>query len=86
MAVIVKGENPRKPWTVKWRDADRKQRERSFLTRREAQDFKTAGRHAPRTGRPSLCQPRRALADGSGGGHHGAGRPAHREQPPARMG
>ena len=41
MSNIVKGENPRKPWTVKYRDDQRKQRERSFATRREAEDFKT---------------------------------------------
>jgi integrase len=38
MATIVKGKNPRKPHTVRYQDNGR-QRERSFVTKREAQDF-----------------------------------------------
>ncbi len=41
MATITKGENPRRRYTVKWRDADRKQRERSFARLKEANDFRT---------------------------------------------
>ncbi|HWG64235.1 MAG TPA: tyrosine-type recombinase/integrase [Streptosporangiaceae bacterium] len=38
-STIIKGKNPGKPWTVRyWHDA--KQRERSFRTSREANDFK----------------------------------------------
>ena len=50
MATITKGENPVKPYTVKWRDADRRQRERSFARRAEAQDFKTTVEHGLREG------------------------------------
>src|SRR5260221_10658784 len=50
MATITKGENPKKRYTVKYRDAERKQRERSFATLREAQDFKTATEHSQRLG------------------------------------
>jgi hypothetical protein len=41
VATITKGENPRRRYTVKWRDADRKQRERSFARLKEANDFRT---------------------------------------------
>ena len=50
MATIAKGENPIKPYTVKWRDTDRRQRERSFAKRAEAQDFKTTVEHSLREG------------------------------------
>lgn len=39
MAVIIKGKNPRKPYTVRYQHQSR-QRERSFATQREAKDFK----------------------------------------------
>jgi len=38
MAVIVKGKNPRKPYTVRYQHQGR-QRERSFTTQREAKDY-----------------------------------------------
>jgi hypothetical protein len=38
MATLVKGKNPRKPYTVRYWHEQR-QRERSFTTRREASDF-----------------------------------------------
>jgi integrase len=38
MAVIVKGKNPKKPYTVRYQYQGR-QRERSFTTQREAKDF-----------------------------------------------
>jgi len=50
VASIRKNENPRKPYTVAYRDADRKQRERSFRTKREAQDFKVKLEHDSREG------------------------------------
>jgi hypothetical protein len=36
---IVKGKNANKPWTVRYRDSLGKQREKSFRTRREADQF-----------------------------------------------
>lgn len=50
MASIVKGRNPGKQWTVRYRDASGKQREKSFRTRREASDFMTATEHSLRSG------------------------------------
>jgi integrase len=47
MATIVKGKNPRKPYTVRYRH-DGRQRERSFRTRREADDFKARFEHESR--------------------------------------
>jgi integrase len=47
MAVIVKGKNPRKPHTVRYR-LDGRQRERSFKTKREADDFKAKFEHDSR--------------------------------------
>src|ERR1035441_360376 len=46
MSNIVKGENIRKPYTFKYRDDQGKQREKSFSTKREAEDFKTATDHS----------------------------------------
>jgi len=44
MSVIVRGKNSNKPYTVRfW--ADGKQRERSFRTRKEADDFKIKTDH-----------------------------------------
>ena len=44
MSVIVRGKNPNKPYTVRfW--VDGKQRERSFRTRKEADDFKIKTDH-----------------------------------------
>jgi integrase len=48
MATIVKGKNPRKPYTVRYRDLGGSQRERSFSTRREADDFKIKAEHSLR--------------------------------------
>jgi integrase len=47
MATIVKGKNPRKPYTVRYQDAG-KQRERSFTTAKEANDFKAKFEHDSR--------------------------------------
>jgi integrase len=47
VSTILKGKNARKPWTVRYRDAGR-QRERSFRTMREAQDFRTRFEHESR--------------------------------------
>jgi integrase len=44
MATILKGKNPRKPYTVRYWIADR-QREKSFTTRHEASDFKIKVEH-----------------------------------------
>jgi len=63
MATIIKGENPRKQWTVKYRDDQRKQRERSFATKTEALDFKITVEHGqrsqlfvdPKAGRVDFC-------------------------------
>lgn len=44
MSVIVKGKNPRKPHTVRYW-VDGKQREKSFVTAREARDFKIKTDH-----------------------------------------
>ena len=44
MSVIVRGKNPNKPYTVRfW--VDGRQRERSFRTRKEADDFKIKTDH-----------------------------------------
>lgn len=45
---IIKGKNPRKPWTLRYRDAAGKQREKSFTTRKEADQFATDQEHAKR--------------------------------------
>jgi integrase len=47
VSVIVKGKNPRKPYTVRYQDGGR-QRERSFVTRAEAAAFRTDADHAQR--------------------------------------
>ncbi len=47
MSVIIKGKNPRKPHTVRYW-VDGRQRERSFATAREAQDFKIKTDHDTR--------------------------------------
>jgi hypothetical protein len=39
MARIIRGKNPRKPWTVRYQ-LDGRQRERSFATSREANEFR----------------------------------------------
>jgi integrase len=44
MATYVKGKNPRKPHTIRYQDNGR-QRERSFATKREADDFKIKFEH-----------------------------------------
>lgn len=44
MATIVRGKNPRKPYTVRYW-VDGRQRERSFVTSREARDFKIKVEH-----------------------------------------
>jgi integrase len=46
-ATIVKGKNPRKPYTVRYAQ-EGKQRERSFVTRHEAADFKAKFEHDSR--------------------------------------
>jgi hypothetical protein len=66
VATITKGENPVKPYTVKWcvtspgqggSQVKMRQKERSFRTRREAQDFKITVKHGQRTGTaPGVCQ------------------------------
>ena len=47
MSVIIRGKNPRKPHTVRYW-VDGRQRERSFATAREAQDFKIKTDHDTR--------------------------------------
>jgi integrase len=47
MSVIIKGKNPRKPHTVRYW-VDGRQRERSFATAREAQDFRIKTDHDTR--------------------------------------
>jgi integrase len=47
MSVIIRGKNPRKPHTVRYW-VDGRQRERSFATAREAQDFKIKTDHDAR--------------------------------------
>src|SRR5216683_5347745 len=47
MSVIIKGKNPRKPHTIRYW-VDGRQRERSFATAREAQDFKIKTDHDTR--------------------------------------
>ncbi len=47
MATIIKGKNPRKPYTVRYW-VDSKQRERSFVTLTEARDFKAKAEHDTR--------------------------------------
>jgi integrase len=47
MSVVIKGKNPRKPHTVRYW-VDGRQRERSFATAREAQDFKIKTDHDTR--------------------------------------
>ena len=47
MATIIKGKNPRKPYTVRYQDQGR-QRERSFRTRREASDYLVKFEHDSR--------------------------------------
>ena len=47
MARIIRGKNPRKPWTVRYRH-DGRQRERSFGTSKEASDFKVKYEHDSR--------------------------------------
>jgi integrase len=52
MAVLLpKSTNPnaRKPYTVRWTDAARKQHEKSFVTRREATDWKVKVEHDQRS-------------------------------------
>jgi integrase len=44
MATLIKGKNPKKPYTVRYW-ADGRQRERSFITLKEARDFKTKTEH-----------------------------------------
>jgi integrase len=41
VAAIVKGKNPNRPWTVRYRDSQGSQREKSFKTKGEAQAFIT---------------------------------------------
>ena len=48
MAVLVRGKNTRKPYTVRWW-LNGKQREKSFVTRKEATDFKTRVEYESRT-------------------------------------
>ncbi len=44
MSVIIKGKNPKKPYTVRdW--VDGRQREKSFATSKEAKDFKIKTDH-----------------------------------------
>lgn len=50
MTSIAKGENPRSPWTVKYRDGNRRQREKSFKTKAEALDFKIKVEHDSKLG------------------------------------
>jgi hypothetical protein len=47
MATIVKGKNPRKPYTIRYQH-DGRQRERSFTTQREAKEFKAKFEHDSR--------------------------------------
>jgi integrase len=47
MATIVRGKNPRKPWTVRY-SYDGHQRERSFATKREATEFLVKFEHDSR--------------------------------------
>ena len=47
MATIIRGKNLRKPYTVRYRDQG-KQRERSFRTWREANDFRVRFEHESR--------------------------------------
>jgi len=49
MASIIKGKNPDRPYTVRYR-ADGKQREKSFRTQQEAKDFRTAVEYDIRSG------------------------------------
>src|SRR5215471_3979176 len=44
MAKLIKGKNPRKPYTVRYW-ADGRQREKSFATYREAKDFMAKTEH-----------------------------------------
>jgi hypothetical protein len=55
MARIIRGKNARKPWTVRYWHEDR-QRERSFRTREEADDFIAEFEHGRREG--SYVDPR----------------------------
>ncbi len=63
MASIIKGKNPRKPWTVRYWD-QAKQRERSFTTKGEANDFIALFEHDrresfftdPSNGKIDFCQ------------------------------
>lgn len=50
MADIIKGKNPRKPYTVRYRDTAGKQREASFTTRKEADAFANDQERAKRYG------------------------------------
>ncbi len=45
---IIKGKNPRKPYTVRYRDVAHKQREKSFTTRKEAEAFQFDQEHDKR--------------------------------------
>lgn len=47
MASIIKGKNPRKPYTVRYQH-DGKQREKSFTTKRQAEDFRVKFEHDSR--------------------------------------
>lgn len=48
-ATILKGKNPRKPWTVRY-DVDAKQREKSFATKAAAEDFRAEKAYEGRVG------------------------------------
>jgi hypothetical protein len=48
-ATILKGRNPRKPWTVRY-DVDGKQREKSFAAKAAAEDFRVEKSYEGRVG------------------------------------
>lgn len=50
MAVIIKGKNPNKPYTVRYWTEDGRQREKSFTRSLDARDFKTSIEHAVKAG------------------------------------
>ena len=52
------GSGSAKPWTVRYQD-EGKQRERSFQTKREADDFKAHFEHSSREGYLRRCQGKR---------------------------
>jgi hypothetical protein len=61
---IIKGKNPKKPYTVRYRDSFGKQREKSFGLRKEADEFIADETREKRYGRDvNLVAPKQSFND-----------------------